>query len=396
MAKAELLKELQSGYSRFNFVGKAKIREGAFGGVTQKDGSTWRQVNSSFGVDSGEGNVAYGRIWGGYKTDKPIIKARNSEGKFIDVDWHKRNDEEYLKNLDLKENELYRAGIERDEDNKLIIKQFVHAIDFEEYLAEHLHDGQEIRVSGEGNYNEYNDNINLQYNVKTVFSNDPYEKDGEIKQTPYMAQLRQTYLVDSDSLDKNWERALEKDGEIIVAVYAPQYLGSKKVGDKYVPVGKNVAYRQAIKVKADTEDDTELGKKKQIIKKLFTVKKNVVREVGLIIDINEGYEESKGVELNDEMRELIEMGMLTEEDIKNQTTIRGNRISELVYNTPIVRKTDGGLVLQLEDKYAPEVLYPPIIEEDEEDTVKGMFENDDSDEGIDGISDDAFADLFGE
>ena len=91
--KVELLTELKQGASQFTLVGKAVIKDGALKGVLQKEGKTWRHVNSSFGVDTGDGNSVYARIWGGYKTDKPTLKRWNSENEFIDIAWNDRLNE---------------------------------------------------------------------------------------------------------------------------------------------------------------------------------------------------------------------------------------------------------------------------------------------------------------
>ena len=396
MAKVELQKELQAGFSRVTLVGTAKVTEKSFSGITQKEGSTWRQVNDTIGVDTGDKNIVYGRIWGGYKTDNPVVYARTvnatADGKKrVAVPWDKRNDEEYIKNADLDTRDFLKAGITKDENGKLIIKEFMHEIDFSDYLKENLADGQEIRVTAVPTYQEYKGETQRQYSIRSVYLNEPYEKDGETKQTPKQAKLRQVYLVEKDSLTKNWERELEKDGKTIVTLYAPHYVGKMTVNNKSVDVKRNVAFVQAVTIRANSEDTEALEKTKKIVKKLFVVKRDVVREVGLIVDINDGYEETDKVELNDEMRELIEMGMLTEEDIKNQTTIRGNRISELVYDQPIVRTTDSGIALQLEDKYSVDVLLPPVTEED--DSTDDLF-GDDVDLSS-GITDDECGDLFG-
>lgn len=393
MAKSSALKELSGGVSNFTLVGKAKIREGAFSGVTQKEGSLWRQVNSSFGVDTGEGNVVYGRIWGGFMTDKQSFMTRKAEdGKFFDVKWSERLNEEVVESIS--KFELYKAGLEVDGDGKLIVKEFAHAIDFEEYLAENLKDDTDIRVRGDVNYNEYNGNINRQYNVKTVYLNTPYEKDGEVKKTPATSQMRQTLLINDGSLSRKWERELEKDGETFVTVFVPQYVGSTKVDGKKVKIGRQVAFPQVIKVKVNKDDEKAVESRKSVIKRYFAVKRGTIREVQSYLEINEGYQEAQGVELNDEMRELIEMGMLTEEDVKKQMTIRGNRVSELVFSKPVIKPDDSGkptLVLE-DEKYAPEALLPPIL--DGEDDADNLYSEDDEDESVGEISDDAFAELF--
>ena len=86
--------------------------------------------------------------------------------------------------------------------------------------------------------------------------------------------------------------------------------------------------------------------------------------------------------------------MLTEEDIKKQTTIRGNKVSEITFSKPVVKvNEEGSPYLVLEDnKYAPEALFPPQFDNDEDDVEDGLF--DATDDGVSSITDDAFAELF--
>lgn len=391
--KTAVLTELKSGKSGVVLIGKAKIRDGAFGEETQKEGKTWRQVDSSFGVDTGEGNVVYGRIWGGYKTDVRKTSYQDSETKkYIQIKWEDRLKESIIEKAN--PYSLLEAKLEKDSEGKFITKKFLHEIDFSNYLAEHLQDGADVRVRAEAEYSEYNGNINRRFSITGVYLNEPYEKDGEMVQTPPMAQLRQTYMIDDSALESGWERKLAKDGTITARVFVPQYVSQMNVDGKRVEIKRTIAFPQGVTIKVDVEDEKALESKTKIVKKYFVVKKGTVREVECYVDINEGYDESTGVELNDEMRELIEMGMLTEEDIKKQTTIRGNKVSEITFSKPVVKvNEEGSPYLVLEDnKYAPEALFPPQFDNDEDDVEDGLF--DATDDGVSSITDDAFAELF--
>lgn len=390
----ELLTELKGGQSNFTLVGKAVVKSDALQGVQQKEGKTWRHVNSSFGVSTGDGNTIYARIWGGYKTDKPILKRWDTDNNFVDIEWSNRLNEDIIKTI--RPSELFKAGFERGEDGRLIIKEFLSEIDFEEYLREHLADGMSVRVRGEVEYSEYNDDINRRYNVKSVYLAEPYKnKDGETVTPEPLAQVRQTYLLDDGALDRRWEKELDKNGRIVLSAFVPQYLSQRKVGEKYVPFKKTVPLHQGVVIKMkDATDEKELENKKKIVNMFFKVKRDTVREIVLINNINEGYDESTGVEVNDEMKELIELGVFTEEDIKKQVTIRGNRISELVFSQPAVTKNreTGEVSLQLNDeKYAPEALVVPFIDGEDEDE----FGNSDGEDSAVTVSDDEFAALFG-
>ena len=207
-----------------------------------------------------------------------------------------------------------------------------------------------------------------------------------------LAQVRQTYLLDSDSLDRNWSRLLEKEGSMVIRAMVPQYLSQRKVGENYLPFKKTVPLVQALVFKMkDATDEKELDIKKQIVERFFKVKRDKVREIVLINSINEGFEQATGIEVNDEMRELIELGVFTEEDIKKQVTIRGNRVSEMVFLQPAVTKNrdTGEVSLQMtDDKYAPEALIVPFIDGEDDYAEEKPAETV-------GISEDAFEELFG-
>lgn len=385
----ELLDELKGGQSTVTLVGKAVVRDNSLKGVQLKEGKTWKHVDSSIGVDTGEGNVIYARIWGGYKIDNPVLKRWNAENEFVDIKWEDRLKEDVVEGV--RDFDLLKAGLEVGEDGKLIIKEFISEIDFEEYLREHLTDGMKVRVRGKAEYSEYNDNIQRRYSVQSVYLAQTYEKDGVEIAPEDMATLRQTYVLNADALERNWESKLAKEGETFITVFVPQYVSTVLSGGKYVPLKKTMPYPQSIIVRLDDkEDEAELKKKKTIIKKFFSVDKKTVREIVLINNINEGYEETTGVQLNDEMRELIDLGVFTEEDIKKQTTIRGNKVSKLTFIQPAIRRNDKGdiAVLLDDEKYSLQALVAPFV--DGEDDAEDVFE----DNGT-VIADDEFNSLFG-
>lgn len=58
------------------------------------------------------------------------------------------------------------------------------------------------------------------------------------------------------------------------------------------------------------------------------------------------------------MQELINLGLISEEEVKKSATVRGSRTSELIFLTPATNVTDDGeITISMDDeKYAPEVL----------------------------------------
>lgn len=373
MAK-ELLTELKGGMASFTMIGTAQIKNDSLEGVKQKEGKTWKHVDSSFAVQSADGSRSFVRIYGGYKLDNPILKRFKSDGSgMADIPWKDRFNEELHE--DLSPRSFFRAKIEKDEEGKLIAKQFISEIDFEEYLREHLEDKMEITVTGEIEYSPYGDRTFKNYNVKGVYLNEAYVKNGEdVEAREHAAFLRQTYLLDDMSLPKTWKSDLKKDGEVIVAAYVPQYLSSKKIGEQYEPYKKTDPISQPVIIRMNSkpEDETyekELEAKNTIINKFFSVKRNKVREIGLFVKINEGFKTGQAeLHIDKQMQELIDANVLTLEDVKSQMTVQGSKVDEMLYMKPVILpQEDGSMKVAMDDeKYAPEALIVPELDSDEE------------------------------
>lgn len=391
MAKTDLLTELKGGASNFTFVGEAVVKEGSLAGEKIKEGSTWKNVDSSFGVKS-DGNTVYAQIRGGYKIDKQTFNIQCAEtSKYIEIKWNDRLNEATMKLA--KDTSILRVGLERDEDGKIITKEFLHQIDMEAYLRAHLADGARVRVRGEIEYGEYNDDVTMRYNIKSVYSADSYtNKEGELVEFKDEATIKQAYLLDVDSLDRNWEKQLTKDGEVIVRAFVPQYMSNRKVNDKYVKLKKTVPLMKPFKLKMkDKESEQELLAKKKIVEKFLAVKKGKIRELTAIINVVDGYDTvTGGVEVSADIQELIDLGIMTLDDVQKQVTVRGNKVSELTFLMPAMKrdKEKGGVaILMNDDKYAPEVLIMPTVDgEDDDDAF------DDADTTV--VSDDEFDAMF--
>ena len=99
--------------------------------------------------------------------------------------------------------------------------------------------------------------------------------------------------------------------------------------------------------------DENMDKRKAIVKRFLLTDEDVVRELSLLCDLVDGYEESTGnVELSDDLKELIKLGFMTEEAAEKQMTIGGNRVRETVLVRPMLRRNNGQPELMMEDKYA--------------------------------------------
>ena len=99
--------------------------------------------------------------------------------------------------------------------------------------------------------------------------------------------------------------------------------------------------------------------------------------------------------MSPELRELVELGIMTEEEIKEQTSIRGNKISEIEYKGVSTRKNpDTGEVRPaiFDDKYTEEALVSPIAKLEDE-VLDGSYEETYDDD--DTVSEDDLEAFFG-
>lgn len=405
----ELLKELKGGISNFTFIGKAMINDKSFSGEIIKDGKTWCHTDSSFGVSYGQGLQSFVRIYGGYKIDKPVLTVFDKDYNAVKIQWDERFDESLWE--DLQPRSFYTAKIEKDEENKLITKRFLNALDFADYLSEHLKNDEDVIVTGEIEYSVFGDNNRLskRYNVKGVYLNEEYKRNDEVipKRKPD-AIIRQTFLLDEYAIDKENIRELKKDGKTSLQLFVPQYISRKKVGDSYVDYKKTDPIPVPLTFYAKGEKDSEEFTKsveliKNIWEQFFKVKGDTVREISLYAQVIEGHDKSEGeVVIDDKMQMLIDIGVLKKEDVISQVSYNGVKKSEFVYIKPVIRTTENGMELQIDDnKYAPEALTIPKIDTDDDDELGAgadLFnessESDDDSEDKGEMQEDEFSKLF--
>ncbi|MBO1087170.1 hypothetical protein [Enterococcus mundtii] len=401
---ADLLSDLKRGTAQFTMLGTAKIGTDTFKGVQQpKEGGYWVSVKTSIPVEINEGVRVFPEINDGYMSNKPIIKKFPSEklenGGMLEIPFKNRLDKAFVEKVG--NYDLFKCNIEKDEDGKPIMQQFIHGIDFEKYLSKHMVDGMEVRITGnvEYGFSKDREKVYRNYRIKAVYLNEGYKKNGEdVEPAPHSATFNQTYLVEAGALDSRWEKDLEGKGKTTVTAYVPDYMSKVWDGSSYVEFKKTVALPQALTIAADISDEKSIARGKVLAKRLFDVPKKKVREINLTVNINEGFETgTPDFEVSKDLQELIDAGLMTLEDVTKQVTVRGNRISELVLVKPRVKLTDEGntIIDMTDDKYSSDVLIFPSYEMKESNDQKVKKEEIITDDPNEPMSDDAFDALFG-
>ena len=392
--KTELNKE--NWMSSSNLVGEVRVGDNSFQLDQQSQKSDWVYSRLNVGLDCGENaGVVYAQAMGGYgaNRDNVIYVHGKKEDNTDDwqnqytIDWEDRNDDSILS--DIGDGCFYTAAIEVDTKGKLVYQKFLSQYDMIEYLSENLKDGMTVSVSGNLSYQEYEGHVNVQKDIRRItLIQDP-------KPENYHATFTQTILIDSDSkgdVDKEKE-VLYIDGYVLE--YFKEYNGvSLADGNKK---GGLVPLKKTFEYKIDPEKKEFVQK---AVKKLFCPKNGTVSQ----ITFNGEFIESGALvqttldDLPDDIRDLIELGVYTEEEALTQCATNGSRERRMVLTTPFIKKVsdnDGVVtpVVQIfEEKYTDDDLLLDCIvnpqtdfEDADEDEVPDDFINEpeaDEDENL--------------
>lgn len=330
--------ELTTGRNNFYMVGKVKINDNSLKDAEQKPGSSWLGVNTGFGLEIEEGNIIYPNIWGGRSLSKGVLYGMNKETrKGVQIPFEDKNNETILDTL-IPSNFRY-AQIEKGDDGKLVEYRFLDDIDYVNYLQENLKHDMEVIVTGRATYSlgkpdEHGDmRIYKRYEISRVRLNETHETEAgeQVLNREHQASQNSTYLIDESALDKNWKKELENDGKVRVNGLINHYFSQLPVGGNYEEFKKIASIRQPFYIIAKT--DEEKDKMGKFIKAFLKVSGDSVNVMDVQLRINEGFETGNvgDIELSDDAKELIAIGMATEEELRSQLVVRGARTSELIF-----------------------------------------------------------------
>lgn len=349
--------ELKRGVGFFRFVGKVATDPAGFKGLQEaKKQGGWMSVRDVLTLSIDEATKVFPVIQDGLMASNPkLIRFRKDVGSGgdnrLDIPFNER--EAYVDKV----NGTLKARIVHGEDGKLIDKEFIHGADLSNYLKAHLKQGTEVTVIGNVHYNYYNESVRREYHITGVYLNEPYMRNGEeVQGTPHTAQLTQTYLVNADSFPRNFEEEL-KDGRTTLDVFVPEYVGKLHVGEsRYVDVKKVLALPEKLVIKAENDEQYKkcLGFLKLLKKK---VGKKALR-IGLINDVYDGAQtETQDVKVSQEIQDLIDLGIISEDEVKSQNRVkRGASISDVIYNQIRVVNNDAGEAVADIEEVNPDLL----------------------------------------
>ena len=360
MAKKERIElDKKEWTSRFTLVGEADINDFTFKMNQTSDKSDWMWNQLNLRVDCGD---KYGKVdcelMNGYGTERDnviYVHGKNEDGtddfsNSYTIAWEDREDEDLLK--DIGQLCFIRVGLEKTDKDKTYYKDFLTGYDAIAYIKEHLEAGMVIKVDGQLRYSVYNDTVQCRKEITSVVLSSA---------TPdkYRATFVQTMLLDEDSCTKN---SLDKDASaLLVDAYLlekfKEYNGWDLTENGKIKGGKFVPLRKRFEFAVDLT--TEVGKKKIAAvlasDKMFKVKKGTVTQItfeGEFVETGAAVQATLD-DVPDDIRELMEIGVFTEEEALARCATNGSRERRMLILKPHTKKVGD------EDNKTTALVYTP-------------------------------------
>lgn len=360
--------------ANFNLIGEAKINDYTFKIDERSEKSGWIYNSLNLGVDCGEKHgVVYCEMMGGFSdSGNNVIYAHgkddNGKDDFnekLQIDWEDRMNDDILESVgDLS---FITVGLERTDKGKMFRKKFLSPYDAIAYIQEYLKDGMKVNVRGTLKYSTYNDKTQVRKNITSIFLSNADSPD------KYVARFNQSILLDSDSASLKPEN-IDKDKSIMyidarVLDYVKEINGHEIKGQ--YPFRKQFEYQM---------DFTKPDVCKKVMDKVFKVRKGITQYTFEGIFIEGGAMITATLDdIPDEIKELIEIGVYTEEEALTRCSTNGSREQRMVLTKPYIRNTEDGSVLQrFDEKYTEEDLSFDFLYQDDSDN-EDFADSDDED-----------------
>jgi hypothetical protein len=367
--------------SSFNLIGVPKVNDYTFKIDERSEKSNWVYNALNLGIDCGESSgCVYCELMGGYSEENEnriYAHGKKEDGsddfdKQIIVDWEDRFNDDVIEEIgDLS---FITVGLEKTDKGNTFYKKFLSAYDAIAYIKEHLTEDMVVNVRGNLKYSSYNDVVQVRKNITSIALSKAEDS------SKYKATFTQTILIDKDSASLKSDNIDKDKGVMFVAARVLDYV--KEVNG--VEVKGQYPYNKRFEFALNLENEKQC---RTIYEKLFKVKKGVTQ-----ITMEGEFIESGAVvtttlnDLPDEIRDLVEMGVYTEEEACAKCTANGNRERRMVLRKPLIRlvgEDKTPVVQKFEERFAEEDLIldcmtksagdkPPFDVEEESDSDSSM------------------------
>lgn len=357
--------EKKNWVSSFMLIGEAKINDYTYKIDEKSTKSDWIYNSLNLGVFCGEkSGTVYAELMGGYGAERDnviYVHGKTDDGKDdfdnkFSIDWDDRFDKDILDTIgDLC---FLTVGLEKDKSGKVFYKKFLTPYDMIVYIKEHLEDGMVVNVKGNLKYSTYNGSTQCKKEITSVVLSKA-ENPGK-----YCAKFTQTMLLDKNCIGK----ADKSTGILPVTAkvldYVKEWKG--KTVKAFVPYAKDFEYE----IDLNDPDRSKLA-----VDKLFKVSKGVT-EITFEGELIEGGAVVTATidDIPDDIKELIEIGVYTEEEALAKCSVSSGREKRMVIRKPLIKlvgddnENKKPVIQKFERKY-----------EDEDLVLDFMFETDEGD-----------------
>lgn len=340
--------------SNFTLIGKPVINDYTFKIDEHSQNSNWVYNAMNLGVNCGEKfGTVYAEMMSGYSEDNEnriYAHGKKDDGsddfeKQIIVPWDDRFNDSVLEEIgDLS---FVTIGLEKTDKGNTFYKKFLSAYDAIAYIKEHLTEDIVINVRGNLKYSTYNDVTQVRKNITSIALSkvdDPAN---------YKATFTQSILIDKDSASLKPENIDKDKGVMYVNTRVLDYV--KEVNGIEVK-GQYPFYKQ-FEFGMDFSNQAAC---KKIMDKIFKVKKGV-NQITMEGEFIEGGAVVTATleDLPEDIRDLVDMGVYTEEEACAKCTANGSRERRMVLKKPQIKLVgeDKTPVLQIfEERYSEEDL----------------------------------------
>lgn len=318
--------------SNFTLIGVPKINEYTFKIDEKSEKSNWVYNALNLGVDCGEKHgVVYAEMMGGYSEEnenkiyahgKKDDGSDNFEEQMV-VDWNDRFNDEVLE--DIGDLSFIKVALVKTNKGKLYENKFLSAYDAIAYIKENLTDDMVVNVKGSLKYSIYNDVIQVRKNITSIVLSSVDDP------SKYKATFTQSILIDKDSASLKKDNIDMDKGVMYVNARVLDYV--KEVNG--IEVKGQYPYAKQFEFAMNFENEKQC---KTIYEKLFKVKKGITQ-----ITFEGEFIEGGAVvtatldDLPDDIRDLVEMGVYTEEEACAKCTANGNRERRMVLKKPYIK-----------------------------------------------------------
>lgn len=370
MSKEKKTIEKKDWVSSFSLIGTPKINDYTYKIDEKSEKSSWIYNSLNLGVDCGEKyGTVYCELMGGYNDEQPSVifaHGKNDDGSDdfstpIQVDWDDRFDESILE--DIGDLSFITVGLEKTDKGKTFYNKFLSAYDAIAYIKEHLDENMVINVRGTLKYSTYQNKVQVRKNINSIV----LSKVDDVSK--YAARFTQTVLIDKDSaslknIDKN-------KGAMYVDTRVLDYV--KEING--VEIKGQYPFKKQFEFEMDFSNEEQC---KKIMTKVFKVKKGIT-QITFEGDLIEGGAVVTATldDVPQDIKDLIECGVYTEEEALARCSSNGNREQRMVLRKPTVRLTGEEklpVLQKFDERYTEEDLIFDGVEQsdndvEEDDTV---------------------------